>query len=196
MAALPERAPATPKRTRKLLIFDLNVIYPGHPSRFYANLAFQEMGKKTGAFDVVISRDPAVFEKENLAEFDAVFLNNTVGNLFEDPALRQSLVEFVYGGGGLLSELDQLDPARIFAFHLDDLEDVPKEDITDARRLIPGLGVVPLGEICGRLKAIGYDGACSVELFRPEYWAWDPTRLAIQVREAALEILSPYFEVE
>jgi 2-keto-myo-inositol isomerase len=35
-----------------------------------------------------------------------------------------------YGGGGLLSEIDQLDPARILAFHLDDLEDVPKEDIT------------------------------------------------------------------
>jgi 2-keto-myo-inositol isomerase len=101
-----------------------------------------------------------------------------------------------YGGGGLLRELDQLDPARIFAFHLDDLEDVPKEDVTDARRLIPGLGIVPLEDICGRLKAIGYDGACSVELFRPEYWDWDPTQLAVQVREAALEILSPYFEVE
>jgi 2-keto-myo-inositol isomerase len=113
----------------------------------------------------------------------------------EDVGLVVDAAHF-YGGGGLLSELDQLDPARILAFHLDDLEDVPKEEITDASRLLPGLGVVPLDEICGRLKAIGYDGACSVELFRPEYWAWDPTRLAIQVREAALEILSPYFEVE
>jgi 2-keto-myo-inositol isomerase len=26
-----------------------------------------------------------------------------------------------YGGGGLMSEIDQLDPRRIFAFHLDDL---------------------------------------------------------------------------
>jgi type 1 glutamine amidotransferase len=31
-----------------------------------------------------------------------VFLNNNVGNLFEDAALRQSLVEFVYAGGGLM----------------------------------------------------------------------------------------------
>ncbi len=102
MAALPAKAPATPKKARKLLIFDLNVVYGGHPSRFYANLAFQEMGKKTGAFDVVFSRDPAVFEKENLAQFDAVFLNSTVGNQFEDPQLRQNLLEFVYGGGGLM----------------------------------------------------------------------------------------------
>jgi len=101
-----------------------------------------------------------------------------------------------YGGGGLLSEIDQLDPARIFAFHLDDLEDVPKEEISDARRLMPGLGVVPLDEICKRLKGIGYDGACSVELFRPEYWEWDPVQLALQVKEAAIEVLSPHFELE
>lgn len=102
MAALPDQAPASPAKTRRLLIFDLNVEYGGHPSRFYANLAFQEMGKKTGAFEVIISRDPAVFEKESLAGFDAVFLNNTVGNQFEDPNLRQNLLEFVYGGGGLI----------------------------------------------------------------------------------------------
>ena len=35
-------------------------------------------------------------------QFDAVFFNNTVGNCFTDPGLRQSLVEFVYGGGGLM----------------------------------------------------------------------------------------------
>jgi sugar phosphate isomerase/epimerase/type 1 glutamine amidotransferase len=101
-AVLPDKAPVLPKEPRKLLIFDLNVVYGGHPSRFYANLAFQEMGKKTGVFDVVISRDPAVFEKENLSEFDAVFFNNTVGNQFDDPELRQNLLEFVYGGGGLM----------------------------------------------------------------------------------------------
>ncbi|MBX3178777.1 MAG: ThuA domain-containing protein [Candidatus Hydrogenedentes bacterium] len=102
LAALPETAPAAPAKPRKLLIFDLNVVYGGHPSRFYANLAFQEMGRKTGAFEVTISRDPAVFEKENLSQFDAVFMNNTVGNQFSDPQLRQNLLEFVYGGGGLM----------------------------------------------------------------------------------------------
>jgi type 1 glutamine amidotransferase len=60
------------------------------------------MGAKTGAFETVISRDPAVFKPESLRQFDAVFFNNTVGNCFEDPALRQSLVEFIYGGGGLM----------------------------------------------------------------------------------------------
>ena len=34
-------------------------------------------------------------------QFDAVCLNNTVGNLFTDPVLRQNLLEFVLAGGGL-----------------------------------------------------------------------------------------------
>jgi 2-keto-myo-inositol isomerase len=101
----------------------------------------------------------------------------------------------LYGGGGLFDELDALDPAHIFAFHLDDLEDLPKEAITDARRLLPGLGVIPLDDICRRLKALGYDGDCSVELFRPEYWEWDPRELAVQARDAALKVLSPHFDV-
>ena len=95
-----------------------------------------------------------------------------------------------------MSELDQLDPKRIFAFHLNDLQDTPKEAITDATRLLPGLGVVPLDEICARLRRIGYEGPCSIELFRPEYWNWDPKALAIKSREAALKRLSPHFKIE
>jgi 2-keto-myo-inositol isomerase len=100
-----------------------------------------------------------------------------------------------YGGGGLMSELDELDPKRIFAFHLDDLEDTPKEAIRDATRLLPGMGIIPLNEICLRLKKIGYDGPCSIELFRPEYWDWDPQELAIKARQAALQVLSPHFRI-
>jgi 2-keto-myo-inositol isomerase len=101
-----------------------------------------------------------------------------------------------YAGGGLLDELADLDPAHIFAFHLDDVEDTPKEAITDGTRVLPGRGVIPLGEICARLKAIGYDGPCSIELFRPEYWGWDPSTLAAKAREAALRVLAPHFRVE
>ena len=101
-AAIPARAFVKPRKKRRLLIFDLNVGYNGHRSIRTANHAFTLMGRKTGAFETVISKDPSVFKPKNLKRFDAVFLNNTVGNLFTDPALRQSLLEFVYGGGGLL----------------------------------------------------------------------------------------------
>ena len=101
-AAIPTQAFVPPRKQRKLLIFDLNVGYGGHGSIPTANLAFTLMGKRTGAFETVVSRNPEIFQRESLKRFDAVFLNNTVGNLFTDPKLRQSLQEFVYGGGGLL----------------------------------------------------------------------------------------------
>jgi type 1 glutamine amidotransferase len=101
-AALPAKAFASPRKPRRLLIFDLNVNYGGHGSIPTANMAFTMMGARTGAFETEISKDPAVFAPDSLQRFDAVFFNNTVGNLFEDPALRQSLVEFVYAGGGVM----------------------------------------------------------------------------------------------
>ncbi|MBK8049563.1 MAG: sugar phosphate isomerase/epimerase [Anaerolineales bacterium] len=90
----------------------------------------------------------------------------------------------LYAGGGLLNELDDLDPAKVFAFHLDDLEDTPKEAITDYTRLYPGIGVIPLDEICRRMSAIGYNDTCSIELFQPEYWKWEPLKVAQQARES------------
>ena len=92
-----------------------------------------------------------------------------------------------YGGGGLMTELDSLDPSRIFAFHLDDLEDTPKEAISDATRLLPGQGVIPLDAICSHMKANGYDGVCSIELFRPGYWDWDPCELAVKLARSGIE---------
>jgi type 1 glutamine amidotransferase len=101
-AAIPARAYATPRKSRKLLIFDFNVNYGGHRSAKTANVAFTLMGQRTGAFETVVSNDPAVFAPAGLGQFDAVFFNNNVGNLFEDASLRQSLVEFVYSGGGMM----------------------------------------------------------------------------------------------
>jgi len=101
-AAIPKEAVAKPIQPRRLLVFDLNVGYPGHRSMAHANYAFKRMGEVTGAFETVVSRDPAVFQAKSLKRFDAVFLDNVVGNPFSDPALRQNLLDFVERGGGLL----------------------------------------------------------------------------------------------
>jgi len=102
ISALPDRATVKPDKPRRLLIFDLNVNYGGHPSSAYANVAFKLMGEKTEAFEAIVSSDINVFKKESLFKYDAVFFNNNVGNLFEDAELRQNIVEFVYSGGGLM----------------------------------------------------------------------------------------------
>jgi type 1 glutamine amidotransferase/sugar phosphate isomerase/epimerase len=101
-AALPAKALANPLKARRLLIFTLNVGYGGHPSMAHANEAFTLMGRRTGAFETIVSNDPMVFERGSLASFDAVFFNNTVGNCFTNADLRRNLLEFITGGGGLL----------------------------------------------------------------------------------------------
>ena len=100
--AVPTEAIVKPLKARKLLIFDANAGYGGHGSIPYTNDAFTLMGKNTGAFETVISRDPQVFQADSLKQYDAVFFNNTVGNLFTDPQLRQNIVDFVRRGGGLM----------------------------------------------------------------------------------------------
>lgn len=75
-----------------------------------------------------------------------------------------------YVGGSTLAELRQTRPEEIHIFHINDCEPGLVEEMTDDRRLYPGLGVIPLGEILWTLFSIGYDGNISIELFRPEYW--------------------------
>ena len=101
-----------------------------------------------------------------------------------------------FSGGGLMREFDQLDPKRIFAFHLDDLEDTPKEAITRRDPPASRAGGGATGRDLLPAASRGYDGSCSIELFRPEYWNWDPLELATKARQAALKILSPYFQIE
>jgi len=101
-AALPEKALATPGKPRKLLIVDTNLGRGGHPSIPYANLAVELMGKKTGAFETVVSHDTSMLEPDKLRQFDALYLNNTAGDLFDTQAKRDGLVAFLREGGGLL----------------------------------------------------------------------------------------------
>jgi type 1 glutamine amidotransferase/sugar phosphate isomerase/epimerase len=101
--AIPKTAPATPKKARRILVFNRNTGYGGHPSIPHATLAIQLMGQKTAAYETVVSDDPNIFKPETLKDFDAIFLNNTVGNLFEEKDLRDSFLDFVNRGGGLLA---------------------------------------------------------------------------------------------
>jgi 2-keto-myo-inositol isomerase len=101
-----------------------------------------------------------------------------------------------YAGGSELPTIDEVDPHKIHIFHINDVEERPLDTIEDAHRLLPGEGVIPLDDILTRLKQIGFDGLCSIELFRPEYWERDAGELAAAAREATLEIVSAYFEVE
>ena len=101
-AAMPSRPQATPRKPRKLLVIDLQVGYPGHPSIPYANYVLDRFGKKTGAWEATFSNDLANFRYDQLRRYDAIFLNNTVGMLFPDPEARAAIVRYLKEGGGLI----------------------------------------------------------------------------------------------
>jgi 2-keto-myo-inositol isomerase len=101
-----------------------------------------------------------------------------------------------YAGGSEFSSIEAVDPKKLLIFHINDVEARPLETIEDAHRLLPGEGVIPLDDILSRLKKIGFDGLCSIELFRPEYWERDPAELATAARAATMKVLEPYFRVE
>lgn len=107
--ALPAKAPAKPKRPRRILVSNLNVrrgriapVGQEHPSIPFGNYAIEQMGKRTGAYETVFSNDVEMFRPDKIKEFDAVLFNNTVGVLTDDTELRESLMSFIAGGKGFI----------------------------------------------------------------------------------------------
>lgn len=115
--ALPQQPAAKPKGQHKVLIFSKTNGFR-HGSIPVGVTAVTLMGQQTGAYTAVHSEDEAMFEPDSLRQFDAVIMLNTTGEIFrprqlpDDPQqraaalqreerLKQSLVEFVRGGGGL-----------------------------------------------------------------------------------------------
>lgn len=95
-----------------------------------------------------------------------------------------------YAGNSSFEALAALDPKKLFIFHINDAEDLPKDQLNDSKRLYPGLGILPIGEIKAHLDNIGYDGAASIEIFRPEYWEKDPFVVAKEAKDHAEQALS------
>jgi 2-keto-myo-inositol isomerase len=85
--------------------------------------------------------------------------------------------------------IDALDPKRLFIFHINDAEDLPPDQLTDAHRLLPGLGILKLKDMIEAFKRIGYDQVASVEIFRPEYWERDPFEVAREAKAAVESVL-------
>jgi 2-keto-myo-inositol isomerase len=94
-----------------------------------------------------------------------------------------------YAGGSEIESINTLDARKLFIFHINDAEDLPREQLEDRHRLLPGLGILPLKEIIEALRHINYDRVTSVEIFRPEYWERDAVELAREAHEAVRRVL-------
>lgn len=94
-----------------------------------------------------------------------------------------------YAGSSSWEALENLDPKKLFIFHINGAEDLPKDQLNDSKRLYPGEGVLPIAKMKETLDKIGYEGPASVEIFRPEYWERDPFVVAKEAKEAAEKAL-------
>jgi sugar phosphate isomerase/epimerase len=90
----------------------------------------------------------------------------------------------MYKGGSGHDSVRLLSGDAIHVIHTNDYPaDPPRETIKDENRVYPGDGIAPLTTLFRHLKAIGFTGALSVELFNKEYWKQD----ALTVAKTAVE---------
>lgn len=94
-----------------------------------------------------------------------------------------------YAGNSTFEAIETLDPEKLFIFHINDAENLPKNELTDAHRLYPGEGILPIREIKDRFDKIGYNRMVSIEIFRPEYWDEDPFEVARKAKAATEKVL-------
>ena len=95
-----------------------------------------------------------------------------------------------YAGGSTIDMIEAVDPKLIYVFHINDAENLPREQLLDKHRLLPGLGILPLREMIAAFRKIGYDNVASVEIFRPDYWAMDPFEVARDAHLATEKLLN------
>lgn len=77
--------------------------------------------------------------------------------------------------------LGEIEPGKLFLFHVNDAEDRPRSQLRDQHRVLPGHGIIPLQPMWNVLRRRGLINHASLELFRPEYWHQPPQRF---LREA------------
>ncbi|MEM1110247.1 MAG: ThuA domain-containing protein [Planctomycetota bacterium] len=123
--ALPAEAIVAPLEPRKILVYSATAGFR-HGSIPTGIYALTHMGESTGAFETVVSNDPANFEPDALKQFDTVVLLNSSGNIFmprdnhwvsirdqftdaqwnwlkkRNDRLVDNLIDYVNAGGGLV----------------------------------------------------------------------------------------------
>lgn len=85
----------------------------------------------------------------------------------------------IFRGGGSVESLALLRADQIAVSHFNDVTDrVPRDRQGDGDRVLPGEGVFDLRRHVALLRAIGFQGVLSLELFREDLWARDPREVA------------------
>lgn len=117
--AAPKQATVRPARPRRVLVYTNSSAFQ-HSSIPLAAEMVRVLGEQTGAYETVISNDPAMFEADSLARFDAIVMDNNTGNALRprnfdalapaqkeqaarnEQRYQENLLAFVRGGKGIV----------------------------------------------------------------------------------------------
>jgi sugar phosphate isomerase/epimerase len=72
-----------------------------------------------------------------------------------------------YAAGDSLDTIRQTAGERIVLLHVNDAKDVPREQLIDSDRVVPGEGVIPLVNWLQAIDATGFDGFIGLEVLGP-----------------------------
>jgi 2-keto-myo-inositol isomerase len=92
--------------------------------------------------------------------------------------------------GDPLELIAEIRPGKLFVFHVNDAENLPRRELLDEHRLLPGEGVIPLRTIWDALRKRELVDHVSLELFRPEYWKRPPEGFLADARARLAQIFS------
>jgi len=81
-------------------------------------------------------------------------------------------------GRSHVSTLADIPADRIYLVQVSDCVDLPPSQLSDADRVLPGSGSIPLPGIIAALHGIGYNGWWSLELHNEQYWREQPFLVA------------------
>ncbi|WP_285054482.1 sugar phosphate isomerase/epimerase family protein [Pedobacter ginsengisoli] len=97
----------------------------------------------------------------------------------------------MYISEGGFEGLKMIDGKSIAIFQFGDVPSSPSaiEDLGDQHRVYPGDGILPLPQILKDLKATGFKGCVSLELYNPNYWKEDLQQVASTGLKKTLEVI-------
>lgn len=147
--------------------------------------ALLELGRQTG---VVPMLEVWGFSKNLNRLGETVFVATESGH--RDACLLLD-VYHIYKGGSGFAGMHLLGGAGMHVFHMNDYPSAPpRETISDADRVYPGDGVAPLDQLLRDLRAAGFRGTLSLELFNRGYWeqdAFEVAKTGLEKMKAAVE---------
>lgn len=97
-----------------------------------------------------------------------------------------------YAMGSRWEDLEKADSKKIFIFHINDVENLPLGSMPDNRRLWPGDGYFNHEKNFNILKKIGFDGVCTIEVNRPDYYEISHDENVRIAKEKTAALISRY----